>query len=434
MGGFKRILAIAVVFGMASAAWMVLGGVTSMRSSQQTAALDGAVQELWGAQQAQNAPKLVFRWSTEREVKRNEHTMQGTREITEMVTDVHEAPGLLAATDLDVDIHSDLRRKGLHWFSLYDVKLAGTYRYEHTRSERGTLEVIFELPSASAEYDALVFSVDGQDHARALDAEGNRLRAQVPVTPGSHVEIAIGYASRGKDQWSYVPTTGVGRLEKFSLRMHTDFADIDYPLGGLSPSKRQQRGDGGWDLTWGFESLVTGNTMGMVTPTRLQPGELATALSFSAPISLFFFFVVLYVLATIRRIDIHPMNYFLIAGAFFAFHLLFAYSADHLPVEAAFAIASAVSMVLVVSYLRLVVSPSFAAREAALAQLVYLVGFSLAYFWEGFTGLTVTVLAILTLFLLMQLTGRVRWSDVLSGNAALPAAPLPSAPASSSAT
>jgi len=180
------------------------------------------------------------------------------------------------------------------------------------------------------------------------------------------------------------------------------------------------------DLSWKFDSLVTGHGIGMVMPTRVQPGELATVLSFSAPISLFFFFLVIYVLATIRGIDIHPMNYFLIAGAFFAFHLLFAYSADHLPVEAAFATCSVVSVALVVSYLRLVVSASFALREAALAQIVYLVGFSLAHFWEGFTGLTVTVLAIVTLFLLMQLTGRVRWSELLSTSS--PARPPASAP------
>jgi inner membrane protein involved in colicin E2 resistance len=117
------------------------------------------------------------------------------------------------------------------------------------------------------------------------------------------------------------------------------------------------------------------------------------------------------------------MNYFLIAGAFFAFHLLFAYSADHLPIEGAFALCSVVSVALVVSYLRLVVSSTFAYREAALAQVVYLIGFSLAHFWEGFTGLTVTVLAILTLFLLMQLTGRVRWSELLSRDT--PRAPTP---------
>ena len=60
------------------------------------------------------------------------------------------------------------------------------------------------------------------------------------------------------------------------------------------------------------------------------------------------------------------------------------------------------SVFLVVSYLRVLVSSRFAFVEAGLAQLVYLVGFALAHFAEGFTGLTVTVLAILTLFLLMQ--------------------------------
>ena len=63
----------------------------------------------------------------------------------------------------------------------------------------------------------------------------------------------------------------------------------------------------------------------------------------------------------------------------------------------------------------------FAFIEAGLAQFVYLVGFSLAHFWEGFTGLTVTVLAILTLFLLMQWTGRVRWSEALRARKPAPA-------------
>jgi inner membrane protein involved in colicin E2 resistance len=149
-------------------------------------------------------------------------------------------------------------------------------------------------------------------------------------------------------------------------------------------------------------------------PQRIQPGDLASELSLSAPISLFFYFFVIFVLSTLRKIDIHPINYLLIAGAFFAFHLLFAYSVDHLPVEQAFALSSAVSVLLVVSYLRLAVSPRFAFVEAGIAQLVYLVGFSLAHFWDGFTGLTTTVLAIATLFLIMQLTGRIKWSEALA--------------------
>jgi heme/copper-type cytochrome/quinol oxidase subunit 3 len=43
---------------------------------------------------------------------------------------------------------------------------------------------------------------------------------------------------------------------------------------------------------------------------------------------------------------------------------------------------------------------------------VYLVGFSLTFLLKGFTGLSITVGAILTLFLMMQVTGRRLRSDV----------------------
>ena len=87
----------------------------------------------------------------------------------------------------------------------------------------------------------------------------------------------------------------------------------------------------------------------------------------------------------------------------------------------AFALASGVSVVMVTTYLRLVVSAKFGFLKAGVAQLVYLVGFSAAHFLEGFTGLTVTVLSIATLFLCMLLTGRVRWSEAL-------ATPAPASP------
>lgn len=254
------------------------------------------------------------------------------------------------------------------------------------------------------------------DFSGAVDAADGSIVANVPVAPGDEVKIAIAYKSRGLGSWHYWPTKGAARLRDFQLNMTTHFRDIDFPEQTLSPSAREATQDG-WKLSWRFEQIVTGFSVGMVMPQRVQPGELASALAYSAPISLFFYFLVIYVLATLRRIDLHPVNYFFIAGAFYAFHLLFAYSVDHFTIESTFVLCSVVSIALVASYLRLVVSARFALREAALAQLLYLVGFSLAHFWEGFTGLTVTVLAIVTLFALMQLTGRVKWSDVFSAPA-----------------
>jgi inner membrane protein involved in colicin E2 resistance len=153
-------------------------------------------------------------------------------------------------------------------------------------------------------------------------------------------------------------------------------------------------------------------------PEKLQPGPLAGQISYFAPVSLLFFFFLMFIITTIRNIELHPMNYFFLASAFFAFHLLLAYLVDHISIHAAFVISSIVSVFLVVSYLRLVVGMRFAAVEAGGAQLVYLVLFSYAFFFKGYTGLAVTIGAIITLFVVMQLTGRIRWAEKF---AALPA-------------
>jgi energy-converting hydrogenase Eha subunit G len=58
-----------------------------------------------------------------------------------------------------------------------------------------------------------------------------------------------------------------------------------------------------------------------------------------------------------------------------------------------------------------VVNARFALVDAGLAQFIYLILFSYAFFFEGFTGLAVTIGAILTLFVVMQMTGRIRWEE-----------------------
>jgi len=99
------------------------------------------------------------------------------------------------------------------------------------------------------------------------------------------------------------------------------------------------------------------------------------------------------------------------AAGFFAFHILLAYLADVVNIHPAFWISASVSVLLVVTYMRLVAGVKFALAYTGLAQLVYLVGFSYAFFWVGRTGLTITICAVVTLFVLMQATGRVNWHE-----------------------
>ncbi len=402
-----RLFAIAAIFALTSVAWVVLGGVMSNRSGTQSEELRERVSDLWGNPQQQTGPGLVFEWTPTKEVVRTETVKGVEHQVQERVKqDPQKLDVPVAATRIDVDLHLDQRLKGLVWYSLYDVGFRGVWTYVHAQPEAGTLKVRFRFPDPQGMYDAFAFTVDGKP--QDLSPKDGVVETAIPVEPGQHVDVGVTYKSRGRDQWRYVPNPGVVSLKDFRLAMTTDFPEIDFPSATLSPSQRTRAGDG-WQLVWAFEHVVSGHSIGMAMPTRLQPGQLAAQLSFSAPISLGFFFLLLLVLGRLRGLDLHPVNYVFISAAFFSFHLLFAYSVDHIHLAAAFVLSSATSVLLVVSYLRLVVSARFAFVEAAGAQLVYLIGFSLAHFLEGFTGLAVTVLSILTLFLLMQLTGRVRW-------------------------
>src|SRR5678815_4703279 len=143
----------------------------------------------------------------------------------------------------------------------------------------------------------------------------------------------------------------------------------------LSPTTKESVA-GGWLLNWRYSDLVSGFQIGMTMPEKLQPGPLAGEISFFAPVSLFFFFFLMFIITTVRNIDLHPMNYFFLATAFFAFHLLLAYLVDHISIHTSFVICSLVSVFLVVSYLRLVVNMRFALVEAAGTQFVFLILFS----------------------------------------------------------
>jgi inner membrane protein involved in colicin E2 resistance len=152
----------------------------------------------------------------------------------------------------------------------------------------------------------------------------------------------------------------------------------------------------------------------MALPDKLNPGPFAARVTFFAPVSLLFFLTVMVIIGATHGPSLHPMHFWFIACSFFAFHLLLAYLVDHISVPAAFATAAAVSLFLVVSYLRVVTGAGRALWWAVSAQLVFLILFSYAFFFEGFTGLTITIGAIITLFVLMQITARVSWDEVFS--------------------
>ncbi len=409
-----RLVAIGFIYGCAAVAWFTLGASVVERTGERDKGLAQEVAQLWGGRHSQLAPDTWFespRAVTEQVQEKNEKGGTVTRDVTRIVLD--RVPVAVASSRIDVALDLDQRRKGLLWYDTYGVGFGAEYRIRNESAEPRTFFVHFAFPSTEAIYDGFRFSLDGHEAAPASDLVKG-LTVSALVAPGAEAVARASYRSRGLGDWTYAFTpSGVALVRDFHLAMTTDFASIDFPAGTLSPTARAPQGEG-YRLAWDFESLVTGQKVGMDAPSRLNPGPLAARITFFAPVSLLFFFTVMVILGVLRRQSLHPMNYFFLSAAFFAFHLLLAYLVDHISIHAAFAVASATSVFLVVSYLRVVCGLRTALAEAGLAQLVYLVLFSYAFFFEGYTGLTVTLGAVTTLFVLMQATARVDWTTVFA--------------------
>lgn len=409
----KRLFAIGFIFACTSIAWMVLGGSIMQRTYSSDNSLRQKVQQIWGVPQSQLPPVAVA--TTVREVT-IESDVDGKK--VKRNEEVREARAIsLDAGSAKVDLRLDHRQKGLLWYAAYAVDFSATYkltaRAEHTKE----IEIVFPFPAQNAIYDGVRFEV--KDHPwleQPLNKDG-KIIGRIAAKPGDEFTLLVAYRSQGMDNWTYRFGDGVADVKKFDLAMTTNFADIDFPEESIAPSTKQ-RTENGWALDWKFDHLVTGVNIGMILPQKLQPGPLAGQISFFAPISLFFFIVILLVISVIKKIEIHPVHFFFLSAAFFAFHLLLAYLADQISIHLAFITAACVSIFLVVSYLRIILGLRFALMQAGVAQFVYLVLFSYAFFFKGLTGLAITIGAVVTLFVMMQLTARVNWSEVFSAKAA----------------
>ncbi len=400
----SRIAAVVLIYVATCCAWVILGYTVFARTYSSDAALRRSVVSTWGAPQEQQPPMA---YQTEVVQVRSAKNVDG-KEVVEYRDKTVRRHLPLEASNIVVDLDLDHRQKGLLWYSTYRLDFRGQYTFLNTRETSQPVRIALCLPAENAVYDALSMRLNGE--ALSLQHHGKEVQAEGRINPGEKGVLFVSYRSQGVDSWSYAFGQSVTNVRDFQLTVNTDFEKVDFADNSLSPTKKSQNGSG-WRLEWDYDSLLSGYRIEVEMPERLQPGPLAGRISFFAPVSLLFFFFVLFLVTAIKKVDLHPMNYFFLAAAFFAFHLLLAYLADHISIHAAFAISSAVSLFLVVSYLRLVAGLRFAALEAGGAQLLYLVLFSYAFFFQGFTGLTITVGAVLTLFVTMQVTGRVRWGE-----------------------
>ncbi len=395
----KRLLAIAFILLCTAAGWVILGSSLLVRSGATSSALGRAVSETWGPPMRQQHPVIYYNSPGS---ANGRHFIQPSQ------------------SQVEVALRYEPKKKGLLWHRTYLVDFHGTYTLENPTPITQTIYVKFQFPAADASYNDFSFVLNGSSSTEASKTSEGITEA-VTLAPGQAAKLVVGYKSRGTDGWGYAFGDAT-RIRNFQLGMSTDFSEIDFPAGTGSPTDRNRTGRG-WNLSWSYPDVIGAQPIGMDMPGVLNPGPVASRISFFAPVSLLFFFTVLLIMTTVQRVNLHPMNYFFLAAGFFAFQLLFAYLVDLIPLTLAFFISAAVSLVLVSGYLLAAFGRNFA-RLAAVAQFAYMVLFSYSFFFEGLTGLTITIGAIITLALLMLTTAKINWTEKFTPVRAVPP-PIP---------
>jgi len=384
----KKLTAIILIFACTASAWFVLGNALDNRTRNTHEDLLGEVQGNWGSPIVQPHPTLYYIAPTSARAKRVIQPNSST---------------------VDVDLQYDPKKKGLLWYRTYVVDFGAEYVVRNPTPIRQTVFVVFNFPKYGMRYDKFALKI-GEKLTDKVPSNGS-IAESVLLHPNAETTIRIGYRAAAMGHWEY-SLADTPRVQNFALNMNTDFTEVNIPAGTESPTAREAT-TAGWNFIWEYADVIGANAIGMEMPAALNPGPVAARIIFFAPISLLFFFAVVVILSIVLKTDLHPMNYFFLGAGCFAFQLLFAYLLDLIGVHIAFAFAATVSLSLVTGYLWLVAGRRFALSSGA-AQFFYMVLFSYSFFFNGLTGITITVGSIITLAVLMVSTAKIDWNDAFN--------------------
>jgi hypothetical protein len=226
----KRIAALVFIFVCTSMAWAILGSTILARTySPLSGELRSRVAASWGTAQQQTPPKASY----QQEVIQIIEGQKGSKKIKTTET----VPLALDASKIDVVLDLSHRQKGLLWYSTYAVVFRGDYSFTNSSAQDQDVTFYLSFPSQQAVYDDLAMSVDNQP--LSVKYAGVCASGTVRVAAGKTAVLRAGYRSQGLDDWRYKFGEGVSQIPNFTLDMHTDFKDIDFPENTVSPTAKR---------------------------------------------------------------------------------------------------------------------------------------------------------------------------------------------------
>lgn len=187
----QKLFAIVVIWVGCAAAWMLLGSTIVYRGGDTRSELDGEVYRLWGPPTVQAPPSGL--------VHAVELEEPSTREEQERA---EGGPAPLVASDIDVALELEHRKKGLLWFATYAADFSARYTFKNPSVEDRDVTVTFPLAGAGLIYDAFEI-LDGEGKPVDAAISGHAATWTERFSAGDERSYQVIYRSRGIESWSY---------------------------------------------------------------------------------------------------------------------------------------------------------------------------------------------------------------------------------------
>src|SRR5260370_29777485 len=188
----RRILALILIFGCTSIAWLILGATIFSRTDDVDRRLHEQVAYVWGSPEEQTPSTASYTVLTS---KRVQTTLPDGKiaEHTETVPTEVSLP--LNGTDADVNLNLEYRQKGLLWYSLYKVNFGGTFDFHNPSSQTEAVLFRVKFPAQQAIYDDFVMSIN--DVPVSVTNEEGVATATASFPAGSDARLRVSYHSQG---------------------------------------------------------------------------------------------------------------------------------------------------------------------------------------------------------------------------------------------
>ncbi|MEM7182154.1 MAG: inner membrane CreD family protein [Spirochaetota bacterium] len=361
-----------------------------------------AVQDIWGGQIFQSPPSLYFDKYQNQDVENPKTGKLETRRVK-----IAEEIGFIAQ-DLDIQVKSNIRQKGLLKFAGYDLQFKGKYLLKNRLNRKEELHFLFKLPSTAGNISNTKVTIDGKIYEGDTNYADGINWSQTMQKEEEH-SIEIEYTARGTDRFTYALADKKKEIKSLQAKLSTDFLEYNIPEKAMVPNS-QSSDSKQTIITWEGKNMITGQNISLKFVIE-DYGYIASKLFFYAPLSLLLFLMAILVYAVSKEINLHPMHYLFITGGFFVFYLLGSYLISYVTVILGIILSLGISTGIMIYYSHLINKGKSLMQVIGSVALIFQWIFSLAFFFPEHTGFLITIATVFSFIALMRTTAQTEWEN-----------------------